>query len=101
MFLASADFAAIHAATQGIPLVLALVWGTFALIPGAVLGAGFLSRMYRRLFPVPEPALPTWEVRYSRAERARLYACIPGQYGIVWARKGETADQLLARVSSL
>lgn len=94
MIIASADFAAIHAATQGIPLVLALVWGTFALIPCAVIGAGFFASMYRRLFPVP--TAPSWQVREARNDR--IYACIPGQYGIVWARKGETADQLLARV---
>lgn len=94
MFLASADFAAIHAATQGIPLVLALVWGVFALIPCAVLGAGFLSRMYQRLFPVP--AAPSWQVR--TAKNGRLYCCVPGAFGVVWARKGETASELLARV---
>ena len=96
MFLAAADFAAIHAATQGIPAMLAAMWTLFLLIPCAVLGAGFLSRMYRRLFPAP--AAPSWQVR--TAKNGRLYAHIPGAFGVVWARCGESAADLLARVGS-
>ena len=96
MFVASVDFGAIHASTAGIPAMMVLVWAAFLLIPGAVLSAGFLAGLVRRIFP--SPVVPAYEVR--TAKNGRLYACIPGAFGVTWARKGEAVAELLARVSS-
>ena len=92
MFIAAADFGAIAGATSGIPHMVALVWAVFLVCPALV---GLVGLLTRHAGAVLDTVSPRWTVKTAR--NGRLYACKPGGYGLVWARKGETADQLLAR----
>lgn len=89
---AAIDFASLHASTAGMPAMLTLVWAIFLICPALV---GLVGSLTRHAGTALDAVSPRWTVK--TAKNGRIYACKPGGYGIMWARKGETADQLLAR----
>lgn len=94
--IASINFDAIHAATATMIPVLIACWTLFLSIPVGFVGIARLASVK------PGHKLPTlgnpgsgWQVRTAR--NGRLYAYRAGMAGCVWARRGESAGDLLAR----
>ncbi len=90
--LAAIDFGALHASTAGMPAMLALVWATFFICPMLV---GLIGVAVRHAGTVLDTVSPRWVVKTAR--NGRIYVCKPGGYGCLWARKGESAADLLVR----
>ena len=92
--IATVNFDAIHVATATMIPVMIACWAVFLSIPLGFVG---IARALQASPGLPLPANPGmgWQVR--TAKNVRLYACRPGVPGCMWARKGESAEDLLAR----
>ena len=92
--IAAVNFDAIHVATATMIPVMIACWAVFLSIPLGFVG---IARALQASPGLPLPANPGmgWQVRTAR--NGRLYAYRPGMAGCVWARKGESAEDLLAR----
>lgn len=94
--LAAVNFDAIHVATATMIPVMIACWALFLSIPLGIVG---ISRMLdtRPGHNLPGESNPGsgWQVK--TAKNGRLYAYRAGMAGCMWARKGESAEDLLAR----
>ena len=94
--IATVNFDAIHVATATMIPVMIACWAVFLSIPLGFVGiARLASAKPGHKLPTPVNPGSGWQVR--TAKNGRLYACRPGMAGCMWARKGESAEDLLAR----